>query len=195
MSLATPDAAAEFQAAYAELTALIERMTALKRQLVAGDPRPLPDYELATADGPVRLAELFGDKDDLIVIHNMGRGCAYCTMWADGLNGLLPHLEDRAAVVLSSPDSPAVQREFAAGRGWRFRMVSTADSTFTADMGYREANGDYWPGVSTFRRQPDGSVVRVARDDFGPGDAYCGAWPLFDLLDGGAKAWQPKFAY
>jgi predicted dithiol-disulfide oxidoreductase (DUF899 family) len=195
MSLATPDAAAEFQAAYSELKQLAARMNALRRDLVAGDPRPLPDYALLDHNGPVRLSELFGDRDDLIVIHNMGRGCPYCTMWADGLNGLLPHLEDRAAVVLSSPDAPDVQRAFAAGRGWRFRMISTAGSTFTADMGYQEPGGDYWPGVSTFRKQSDGSVVRVARDYFGPGDAYCGAWPLFDLLDGGAQGWEPKFAY
>src|SRR5213595_1729644 len=37
-----------------------------------------------------RLSELFGKHEDLILIHNMGAGCMYCTMWADGLNGLFP---------------------------------------------------------------------------------------------------------
>ena len=66
-----------------------------------------------------------------------GRGCVYCTMWADGFNGVVPHLEDRAAFVVVSPDEPHVQAEFAASRGWRFRMVA-ARSDFTGDMGYEE---------------------------------------------------------
>ena len=45
------------------------------------------------------LSSLFGDRGGLIVVHNMGRDCSYCTMWADGFTGLLPHLESRAAFV------------------------------------------------------------------------------------------------
>jgi predicted dithiol-disulfide oxidoreductase (DUF899 family) len=187
-------ARADYQAAEEELLALRQRMLAIKRRLVAADPVPLPDYRFQTADGTVGLAELFGDKQDLLVIHNMGRGCSYCTLWADGFQGLLPHLEDRAAVVLSSPDLPEVQRDFAASRGWGYRMVSVADSPFAQDLGFKEEDG-YWPGVSAFRRQPDGSIVRVAADYFGPGDVYCGAWHLYDLLADGADGWQPRFAY
>ena len=187
-------ARADYQAAEEELLALRQRMLAIKRRLVAADPVPLPDYRFQTGDGTVGLAELFGDKQDLLVIHNMGRGCSYCTLWADGFQGLLPHLEDRTAVVLSSPDLPEVQRDFAASRGWGYRMVSVADSPFAQDLGFKEEDG-YWPGVSAFRRQPDGSIVRVAADYFGPGDVYCGAWHLYDLLADGADGGQPRFAY
>lgn len=187
-------ARADYQTAEEEGRALRQRMLAIKRRLVAADPVPLPEYRFQTADGAVGLAELFGDKEDLLVIHNMGRGCSYCTLWADGFNGLLPHLEDRAAVVLSSPDSPEVQRDFAGGRGWAYRMVSVADSPFAQDLGFKEGDS-YWPGVSAFRKQPDGTIVRVAADYFGPGDAYCGAWHLYDLLEAGAAGWQPRFAY
>ena len=65
----------------------------------------------------VSLLELFRDKDDLLVIHNMGRSCVYCTMWADGLVSSLPHIEDRTAVVVVSPDPADMQREFAESRG------------------------------------------------------------------------------
>ena len=95
------------------------------------------DYELAGWEGPVKLSELFGGKSDLIVIHNMGRGCRYCTLWADGFNGVAEHLANRSAFVVCSPDSTDVQKEFAAGRNWRFRMVSGKDSPFTQDMGFR----------------------------------------------------------
>jgi len=65
------------------------------------------------------LAGLFGRKDDLVVIHNMGSSCPYCTLWADGFNGLYDHLANRAAFALSSPDAPAAQKRFAEGpRDW-----------------------------------------------------------------------------
>ncbi|HVH79785.1 MAG TPA: DUF899 family protein, partial [Stellaceae bacterium] len=111
------------------------------------EPEEVPDYTFATSEGAVRLSELFDDKDTLFVIHNMGKGCTHCTMWADGFNGVLPHLESRAAFVVSSPDDPAAQVAFAASRGWRFRMVSHQGTDFAETMGYRSDQG-WLPGVS-----------------------------------------------
>jgi len=176
-------------AAYHEMEAARARLRDLRKQMPVED---VQDYALARADGSiVMLSELFGEHDDLLVVHNMGRGCAYCTLWADGFVGLLPHLERRAAFAVSTPDAPEVQREFAASRGWPFAMVSTRGSTFTQDMGYWKEGEGYWPGVSAFRRLADGRIQRVGRDFFGPGDQYCGAWHLFDLLADGANGWQP----
>jgi predicted dithiol-disulfide oxidoreductase (DUF899 family) len=160
---------------------------------------PVDDYTLLGPDEtPVRLSELFGDKDDLIVVHNMGRSCAYCTTWADGLNGVITHLEDRAAFVVVSPDDPATQASFAASRGWRFRMVSGRGSTFTADMGYsEEKDGRTWymPGYSTFRRDADGTIRRVGRDFFEPGDRYMPIFHMFDMLEGGTGNWFARHSY
>ena len=64
-----------------EIGALRERMRVLQAEI---EPELIADYTFATADGPVRLSQLFGDKDTLFVIHNMGRTCPNCTMWADG---------------------------------------------------------------------------------------------------------------
>jgi predicted dithiol-disulfide oxidoreductase (DUF899 family) len=180
-----------------EIDAIQKQIQALKEQLTEARRRrpvePVSDYQLTGSDGiPVNLSSLFGDKDDLLVVHNMGRGCNYCTMWADGLNGDLHHLEDRAAFVVSSPDDPATQTAFATSRGWRFRMVSTTGSTFAHDLGFEQTPGDYYPGVSAFHRQPDGTIVRTGRDFFGPGDDFCAPWPLFDLLADGAGSWEPK---
>src|SRR5437588_5436527 len=96
----------------------------MRKAQAAVEPEEVSDYELTTPDGKVRLSALFGDKDTLFVIHNMGTGCASCTMWADGFNGVYLHLRDRAAFVLTSPDPPERQRSFAAERGWRFPMAS-----------------------------------------------------------------------
>lgn len=168
------------------------------RALQAGiEPAEVEDYRFATSAGPVHLSELFGDHDDLFVIHNMGAGCVYCTLWADGFNGVIDHLESRAAFVVSSPDAPDAQREFAEGRGWRFRMVSHGETTFADDMGYFTAAGDYpgyHPGVSVFRKDGD-RVLRVSDTSFGPDDDFCAVWHLFNLLPQGADGWEPKYNY
>src|SRR6516162_6332847 len=39
----------------------------------------------------------FWRQEYLFVIHNMGAGCRNCTLWADGFNGMLRHIENRAA--------------------------------------------------------------------------------------------------
>lgn len=182
-----------------EIAELTEQIEVLKKQLSEARRRraaePVADYELTGSDGrAVKLSALFGDKHDLLVIHNMGRGCSYCTMWADGFVSSLPHLQDRAAFVVCSPDTPEIQAAFAASRGWTFPMVSGADSSFIEDMGFRQDEG-YWPGVSAFHKDDAGTITRTGQDVFGPGDDYCPPWRLFDLLAGGTGDWEPKYKY
>lgn len=156
-------------------------------------PEQVEDYLFAAPDGPVALSDLFGGKPDLFIIHNMGKSCPACTMWADGFNGVLPHLESRAAFVVSSPDDPQTQQEFAQSRGWRFRMVSHAQNGFAADMGYRSEKG-FRPGVSVFRKE-DGRILRVSDTGLGPGDDFCAVWHFFEMLPEGPNGWRMKFAY
>ena len=168
------------------------------RELQAGiEPEQIEDYEFTTTTGTARLSQLFGDCDELILIHNMGSGCVYCTLWADGFNGLIDHLEDRAAFVLTSPDSPDHQRDFAASRGWRFRMVSHEDTSFAADMGYYIEEGEYpgfHPGVSVFRKDGD-RLLRLSDTSLGPNDDFCAAWHLYNLFPEGPDGWEPKYQY
>ncbi len=163
----------------------------LKREL---EPTEVRDYRFQSADGEVSLSTLFGDRDDLVVIHNMGEQCSYCTAWADGFSGLAHYLDDRAAFCVVSPDSPADQARFAESRGWKFRMVSDpSPSEFTRDLGFWNPDEGYWPGASGFRRRPDGTLVRVAQAVFGPMDDFCPIWPLFELLEGGVGDWEPRY--
>ncbi len=141
------------------------------------------DYVLKDTDGKdVKLSEMFGDKDNLILVHNMGKACSYCTLWADGFSGEAYYIEKKAAFVLVSPDTPEVQKDFAASRGWKFRTYSAAGTTFIADMGYYTEAEGYWPGVSVFHKDPEGNITRVSKDYFGPGDFYSAPWHFFDLL-------------
>jgi len=173
-----------------QIAALREKIRQVQQTI---EPEPVRNYEFASATGPVRIADLFGDKSDLIVIHNMGAGCRYCTLWADGYNGVLPHLENRAAFVVCSPDDPETQQKFKAARGWNLRMVSHRGTTFAADMGYQGETG-WLPGISVFGKRGN-DVVRVAHTDCGPGDDFCSLWHFFDLLPGGAGDWEPRFSY
>jgi len=70
-------------------------------------PEPVANgYTFTRTEGTTAsLADLFLDHHDLLVIHNMGRQCAYCTMWADAFIGLTRHITRRAALVLASPFS------------------------------------------------------------------------------------------
>src|SRR5438874_12537398 len=54
----------------------------------------------------VALSSLVGDPRDLMVVHNMGQSCRYCTMQADGFNGPSPYLANRSAFSLVSPAAP-----------------------------------------------------------------------------------------
>jgi predicted dithiol-disulfide oxidoreductase (DUF899 family) len=173
-----------------EIAGLRDKMRALQASV---EPEAVADYKLTGPDGPTRLSELFGGKDTLFVIHNMGRSCPNCTMWADGFNGVLLHLEDRAAFVVASPDDPAIQAAFAASRGWRFRMVSHRGSDFAADMGYRGEEG-WLPGVSVFRKD-GGRILRVSDQRLEPGDDLCTVWHLFDMIPEGPAGWRAKFSY
>lgn len=160
----------------------------------AVEPDEVKDYEFQTPQGTVRLSQLFGHHEQLILIHNMGRSCPSCTLWADGYNGIHPHVASRVGFVVTSPDPPEVQRDFAASRGWRFPMVSHAGSEFASDMGFRGAKGGWLPGVSVFQRH-GAKIVRVSEARFSPGDDFCTLWHLFDLLPGGAADFRPRYQY
>ena len=192
----TQDLQAEFAEAWTNLEEAKRKMLELCRRI---GPERVEDYELQGREGGVRLSEMFGDKPDLILVHNMGSECPYCTMWADGFNGALRHLQDRAAFVAVSPNSVDVQQSVREKRGWQFEMYSAEGTTFIKDMGF-ESDGTHYnstamPGVSTFRKNADGSIDRIAKDFFGPGDLYCGVWHLFDLLADGGEEWEARLDY
>lgn len=183
----------ELQKLEAEMSELRARMNEARRRAGA---MSVKDYELKTTDGAsVKLSELFGDKSDLIVVHNMGRKCPYCTLWADGFIGFAKHLNNRAAFALCSADDPATAKEFAASRGWPYRVVSGHGSPFAHEMGFEPKPGEVWPGVSTFHRAADGTISRIATANFGPGDSFCSIWHIFDMLKDGPASWEPRYTY
>lgn len=151
------------------------------------------DYAFTTDNGSTALSDLFGSNDKLLMIHNMGQGCRYCTLWGDGFNGLLPHLESAMSVVMVSKDTPEKQREFANNRGWRFRLASHAGGDYIREQTVM-ADSDNTPGAVLYERDA-GKILRKHAVVFGPGDLYCSMWNLLGLAGLDAGSWTPQFAY
>jgi len=185
------DQMAQMAAYRREIGGIRQRMQALAAHV---EPEPVEDYTLCDVDGSVSLSQLFGRQRDLFVIHSMGISCAYCTAWADGFNGVYPHLASRAALCIVGPDDPALQHTFARERGWRFRMVSHRNTRFAADLGYQSASGKLLPGLSVLRLEGT-QIVRVADAASRPGDDFSPLCRLFELLPGGWGDWTPKLSY
>lgn len=187
----------EVDALIDELQAEIGEMKKRLKELQKGRPlEPVENYQLTTREGEVKkLAELFGDKDEMLLVHNMGQACPYCTLWADGLNGLVPHLENRAAFIVASPDSPEQQQKFSESRGWKFKMASVQGTTLPSDLGFEPEPKSYYPGVSALYKDAQGNIFRTGKAFFGPGDDFCAAWPMLDLLKDGDNGWEPKYRY
>ena len=100
---------------------LVETRKKLEELHSKVEPVEIEDYTLTSASGEkVKLSQMFGDKSDLLVVHNMGSFCSYCTLWADGFNGITAYLQDRAGFVLVSSDGPDKLRGFSEKRGWKF---------------------------------------------------------------------------
>ena len=143
--------------------------------------------------GEMRLSELFADKDELILVSNMGKSCRYCTLWSDNYNGIVKPLNDRAAFVVVSPDSPEIQKEFAQSRGWNFKMESHQNNSFIKDFGF-QGDDHVMPGIMSFTKE-GGKILFHSRTYFGPGDNYCNMWDFIDLLPKGVNGWVPKYDY
>lgn len=151
------------------------------------------NYVFDTQAGQTNLLELFGEHERLLAIHNMGQACRYCTLWADGLNGFLPHLESAMAVVLVSKDSPDLQRTFANSRGWRFRLASHGGGDYAREQTVQKGAINM-PGAVVYERKGD-DIVRKNAVTFGPGDLYCSMWNLLALAGLSEDGWTPQYSY
>jgi predicted dithiol-disulfide oxidoreductase (DUF899 family) len=194
-----------------DLRTHLERVAALRRKLpLGGDVRE--DYVFEGADGPVKLSELFG-KHDTLVLYNfmygprMKEACPMCTAMLDSLNGAAEHLSQRVglAVVAKSP----IERiaDFARERGWdQLRLVSSADNSFNRDYQGETANGDQMPMLHVFTRR-NGKVYHFWGSEMLFPSAMRGQnsrhidmiWPLWNVLDhtpeGRGSDWFPRLSY
>lgn len=188
----------------------VERVAALRRALPA---TPIGDEVFEEIrEGvrtPVRLSELFEKPDQtLILLHFMygkkqEKPCPMCTLWADGYDGVVPHLRQRISFAVLVAGDPGAFAEYARSRGWRhLRIVAAAGSDLKLRLGFEDAEGAQSPGVSVFRRDADGRVVHTysasaspAPGEFRGMDLLSPFWSFLDLTPEGRGDFVPKRGY
>ena len=139
------------------------------------------NYPFIKSDGTKEnLSDLFQEHPYLVLIHNMGQGCKYCTMWANGFEGIYHHFADKAGFVLVNHDSSEKQVAFAKQQGWTFPIYSASETTFTTDMGFKTEKS-LQPGVSVFKKSGD-KISLISQSNFGPGDNFCSVWHFYDMI-------------
>ncbi|NNF15150.1 MAG: DUF899 family protein [Gammaproteobacteria bacterium] len=177
-----------------DLEKQIYDLTLELNKLRQSNPRQaVKNYTFDTVDGQVTLLDLFAGKDQLLAVHNMGQGCRYCTLWGDGFNPFLPHLESAMSVVMLSKDDPQLQRRFANSRGWRFRMASHGGRAYIKEQTV-SAGSENYPGAVCYEREGN-DIYRKNSCVFGPGDLYCSMWGLLALAGLDESSWTPQYNY
>jgi predicted dithiol-disulfide oxidoreductase (DUF899 family) len=201
----------ELQQAEIDLRDQRERVAVLRRSL----PRDqvVSDQTFGEVrDGervPVQLSELFLEPDKpLLLMHFMFGGaqtqpCPMCTAWADGYDGALPHIRQRANFAIFAAGDPAALEAWGRERGWRnTRIVSAGDSDLKRSLGFETEDGAQLPGVSVFSREADGRLIHtysqsalLGEAGFRGMDLLSPIWHFFDLIPEGRGDFFPQRRY
>lgn len=164
-----------------------EKAATRERDRLAARRRALPparvdaDYRFMTEAGACGLDALFGDHDQLVVYHFMygvdwEKPCLSCSFWADGFDGVTPHLAARGVGFVAVSHAP-LERLAAckAENGWRFDWASAVGPAFRTDFGVF-FEGEDGPGYNYSGRRPSGEMpglsVFVRGEDGAIGHAY-----------------------
>jgi predicted dithiol-disulfide oxidoreductase (DUF899 family) len=129
--------------------------------------------------------------------------CPMCTSWADGYDGIVPHLSQNMNFAVVGSGDIAEFRSYARGRGWRnLRLLSSGDSGFKNDLGTESDDGAQQPAVSVFARGDDGSVWHSYTggaffgEEGGRGmDLLNPLWHFLDLTPAGRGEFFPSRSY
>jgi predicted dithiol-disulfide oxidoreductase (DUF899 family) len=152
----------------------------------------LPDYTLESAEGPVRLVDVFDGRSQLIVYNHMWSPaeewqCDGCTGFTHQFTrlGFLDHYDARFVIVTPGPIDEALA--YRAKVGNTMDWYSSVNSTFSADVDAPPGGGF---GVNVFLR--DGDTVYRTWHTSGRGVEQLGV--MFGLLDvlprGRQEEWQ-----
>ena len=179
-----------------ELDELRAREKAATRELdaIAAQRRRLPmvrmpEYTLVGADGPVRLAEIFDGRSQLIVYNHMWSdgnewqcpGCTGFTSQFTRLDFLERYYDARFVIVTNGPIDEALAYRDRVGN--RMEWYSSADSTFGADV---DAPPDGGFAVNVFLRDGD-TVYRTWHTNGRGTERFSHLQALVDVLPYGRQ--------
>jgi predicted dithiol-disulfide oxidoreductase (DUF899 family) len=168
-----------------------EKQLTRERDAIAAERRQLPwvkiekNYVFDSPGGKKTLADLFGDKSQLIIYHFMfgpewKEGCPSCSFLMDHADGSLVHLGQRDVSFAAVSRAPLPKIEaFKRRMGWGFTWVSSFESDFNYDYrvsftpqevakGKVEYNFEAAefpsaeaPGISVFYKDKSGSIFHT----------------------------------
>ena len=219
MTMRFPNESAEYRAARdrlleaeIELRRQGEAVAALRRELPPGGAVP-EDYAFAGESGEVRLSELFGDHDTLVVYSFMfprsledDMPCPSCSSILDSLDGAARHLEQAVALAVVAKSPLPRILEYAEHRGWRhLRLLSSAANDYNRDYHGEAEDGSQTPALNVFTRGGDGEIrhfwaseLMVAPRDPGMEPRHVDfMWPVWNVLDVTPRGrdWSPQREY
>lgn len=204
----------QWQTARRELLAKEKEFLKLRDQLSQAR-RELPwervatTYEFEGAAGRETLASLFGKHSQLLVYHFMfapdwEAGCKSCSFWADNFDGVTAHLAQRDVALAAISRAPyATLKAFAARMDWKFKWVSSGNSSFNYDYhvsfraedvaaGRAQYNHAPFggsmtdlPGLSVFFKDTDGTIFHTYSTYARGLDPLNSAYQLLDLVPKG----------
>ncbi len=188
-----------------ELRRQIERVSALRRQLPPGG-EVTRDYRFESEDGPVKLADLFGQRDTLIVYSYMfgprrEKMCPMCASFLNSIDLKLPAMQERVAFAAMARSPIERQLDNKRARGWKnMPIYADTDGAFTRD--YVHPDDADIPAYNVFTRR-DGKLRHfyageMSGDMADPDQDPRGApdldilWTLLDTTPEGRGAdWYP----
>lgn len=192
-----------------ELRRNLEAVAQLRRQLPPGGA-VTKDYRFMGEAGPARFADLFGNKQTLIIYSYMfgpkrAAPCPSCTSFMGTWEEKLPDIEQRVSMVMTARSPIERLIEAKKARGWtRLKLFSDEGGDYTSD--YVSAEDADIPGYNVFTRR-DGTIRHFWSGEMSgamadPGQDPRGApdpdplWSLFDTTpEGRGTDWYPKLNY
>lgn len=193
-----------------------EKALTRQRDALAEERRELPwlvvekKYIFDSPSGKKTLADLFGDKSQLLIYHFMlapewEQGCQSCSLIADTLNANYVHLTHRDIAFAAVSRAPMEKIEtFRKRMGWRFPWVSSFGSEFNYDFGVSFLPQDLArkniynfgtagspggteeaPGMSAFAKGENGEVFRTYSTYHRGVEALMGIYPVLDMVSKG----------
>ena len=196
-----------------EFTRLRDELSAQRRDLPWVNIEK--EYIFDTPEGKQSLAELFSDKNQLMIYHFMlgpdwEEGCPSCSFWADNFNGIDIHLAHRDISFMAVSRGALAQLEAYKKRmGWSFKWASSLHNDFNYDFGVsfteqeKEANKitynyleqpyfiDEMPGVSVFYKDEQGDIYHTYSTYSRGLDILNGAYNYIDLSPKGRDEDKP----
>jgi predicted dithiol-disulfide oxidoreductase (DUF899 family) len=192
-----------------ELRRHIEQVAALRRAMPLGGAIP-EDYTLESEKGPIRLSDLFGDKQTLIIYSMMfgpqrQRPCPTCTSFLSSWDGTARNLRERVALAVFARSPIERLLDFKKERGWQnLQLYSDRKGDYTRT--YVTAEDADVAGLNVFTRR-DGAIHHFWSGEMSgemadPGQDPRGApdadplWTFLDLTpEGRAPDWYPTLEY